>query len=310
MIWRCTLLYQGKFKFRANYIVARRVVNDTCSKETKINTFDFHTYQNNTLRAASKYSKLLRLHTVILEEPTAGLSNITMASEKSTANQTKEPATIVINSIKPLNQGESRYVKPMRMNFTLNGKTRDWDCLKVHDSVACVIYNKTRNKLIYVKQFRPAVFLSSVTSNISNFDRFDPSKIDIKGDSKLGYTMELCAGLADKDGKTPQEVMQEEIDEETGYKVPLESIKFISSFRGSTGTSGTIMNLYFCEVTDEQRLAKGGGIDDEAIEVMELDIEDARKAIYCKDEDAPYSRPPAALFGTCWFLYEYLPRIK
>ena len=122
--------------------------------------------------------------------------------------------------------------------------------------------------------------------------------------------MELCAGLADKKGKTPQEVMQEEIMEETGYNVPLESIKFISSFRGSTGVSGTLENLYFTEVTDDQRSTQGGGIEDESIEILELDIEDARKAIYCRDEDAPYSRPPAVLFGTSWFLNEYLPKLS
>lgn len=219
----------------------------------------------------------------------------------------KQPG-FVLHGIRTLNQGESKYVKPVRMHFTLNGRTRAWDCLKAHDSVASVIYNKSRQKLIYVKQFRPAVYLSTLTTSTSNLTDFDPDHLQTPTNEKVGYTMELCAGLADKDGKTPQEVMREEIIEETGYDVPLESIKFISSFRGSTGLSGTLMNLFFTEVTDDQRVARGGGVDDEAIEVMELDVEDAKKAVYCRDEDAPYSRPPAMLFGTCWFLTEYLPK--
>lgn len=216
----------------------------------------------------------------------------------------------VIHDIRQLNQGESKYVKPVRMQFTLNGRKRAWDCLKAHDCVASVIYNKSRGKLVYVKQFRPAVYLSTLTKDISDLTQFDPNKLQSPVDEKTGYTMELCAGLADKDGKTPQEVMREEIIEETGYDVPLDAVKFIASFRGSTGLSGTLMNLFFTEVTDEQKTACGGGIDDEAIEVLELDVEEARKAVYCRDEDAPFSRPPAMLFGTSWFLHQYLPKIS
>ena len=216
----------------------------------------------------------------------------------------------ILHGIRQLTQGESKYVKPVRMQFTLNGRTRAWDCLKAHDSVASVIYNKSKNKLIYVKQFRPAVYLSTLTKNMSDLSEFDPTKLQTPVNDKVGYTLELCAGLADKEGMTPQQVMREEIVEETGYDVPLESVKFICSFRGSTGLSGTLMNLFFTEVTDEQKLAGGGGVDDEAIEVMELDVEEARKAIYCRDEDAPFSRPPAMLFGTTWFLYEYLPKLS
>lgn len=230
-----------------------------------------------------------------------------MAADNSARDQ--KQSGFVLHGIRLLNQGESNYLKPLRMQFTLNGRTRNWDCLKVHDSVACVIFNKTRNKLIYVKQFRPAVYLSSLSKEQTNIIDFDPSKIDVATNSKTGYTMELCAGLADKDGKNPQEVMKEEIIEETGYDVPLESIKFICSFRGSTGLTGTLMSLFFAEVTDDQRSSTGGGVDDESIEVLEYDIEDARKAIYCRDEDAPYSRPPAMLFGTSWFLNEYLPQM-
>lgn len=217
----------------------------------------------------------------------------------------------VLHSIRSLNQGESKYVKPMRMNFTLNGRTRAWDCLKVHDSVACVIYNKTRNKLIYVKQFRPAVYLSCLTSSsATDMSQVDVTNLPAPKDDKIGYTMELCAGLADKEGKTAQQVMQEEISEETGYNVPLESIKFVSSFRGSTGLSGTLQTLYFVEVTDDQKSTQGGGVDDEAIEVVELDVNEAKKTLYCRDEDAPYSRPPAMLFGTNWFINEYLPKLN
>lgn len=40
----------------------------------------------------------------------------------------------------------------------------------------------------------------------------------------LGLTMELCAGITDKD-KSLEQTMQEELEEEIGYRVPLDRIK-------------------------------------------------------------------------------------
>ena len=50
---------------------------------------------------------------------------------------------------------DSPYVKPFRLYYVQNGQEKNWDLLKVHDSVSIVIYNKSRNKLVFVKQFRP-----------------------------------------------------------------------------------------------------------------------------------------------------------
>lgn len=50
---------------------------------------------------------------------------------------------------------DSPYVKPFRMYYTQNGVEKNWDMLKVHDSVAIIILNKTRNTLVLVRQFRP-----------------------------------------------------------------------------------------------------------------------------------------------------------
>lgn len=50
---------------------------------------------------------------------------------------------------------DSPYVKPFRLNFKQNGMSKNWDLLEVHDSVAIIIYNISRNVLIMVKQFRP-----------------------------------------------------------------------------------------------------------------------------------------------------------
>lgn len=50
---------------------------------------------------------------------------------------------------------DSPYVKPFRLYYVQSGQEKSWDLLKVHDSVSIIIYNKTRNKLVFVKQFRP-----------------------------------------------------------------------------------------------------------------------------------------------------------
>lgn len=230
------------------------------------------------------------------------MSNLSTSAEQS--------QKLIVHDLKPLDQSEARYIKPMSFRFTLNGKERKWECLKSHDSVACVIYNRTRQRLVYVKQFRPAVYLSKLTTTPTSLVNFDPSKLDELPDEKTGYTLELCAGLVDKSGKSAQKIMQEEISEETGYVVPVESVKFINSFIGSTGISGSLMKLFFCEVTDDQKQLSGGGIDEENIEVIELHPDEARKIIYGPDEESPYSRPPAMLFGTSWFLNEYLNNNK
>lgn len=127
--------------------------------------------------------------------------------------------------IGPLPQ-DSPYVKPFRFYYIQNGKEKNWDLMKVHDSVSIILYNTTRQKLIFVKQFRPAVFHGIVTTdggNISNVDleKYPPS---------LGVTMELCAGIVDKE-KSWKEIAKEEILEECGYEVPVERVEEVMTYR-------------------------------------------------------------------------------
>lgn len=44
----------------------------------------------------------------------------------------------------------------------------------------------------------------------------------------LGFTLELCAGIIDKEGLSPAEIAREEVIEEVGYSPPLE-YDFIAS---------------------------------------------------------------------------------
>lgn len=47
-------------------------------------------------------------------------------------------------------------LKPLRMYFIQNGAERNWDLIKVANSVAVIIYNKTTKKLVFVRDFRPS----------------------------------------------------------------------------------------------------------------------------------------------------------
>ena len=59
-----------------------------------------------------------------------------------------------------------------------------------------IIYNKSSDKLILVKQFRPSVYATILHKN--------PSKrIPSNSDGDIGITLELCAGIVDKKDKTP-----------------------------------------------------------------------------------------------------------
>ena len=52
----------------------------------------------------------------------------------------------------------------------------------------------------------------------------------------LGITLELCAGIVDKEGKSLAEIAAEEVEEECGYHVDLKQVEFVQTFRGAIGT--------------------------------------------------------------------------
>lgn len=66
---------------------------------------------------------------------------------------------------------DSPYVKPFRFHYVQNGIGKNWDLLKVHDSVAIIILNKTRNTLVLVRQFRPGIIILNLT-DLENFIDF------------------------------------------------------------------------------------------------------------------------------------------
>ncbi len=167
---------------------------------------------------------------------------------------------------------ESTFVKTKRVLYKQNGVAKVWDMVEVHDSVAILIYHKVKNAFVLVKQFRPPVYIHN----------------------KKGYTYELCAGIVDKK-LSLEEIAIEEIDEECGYKV--EKLERITSFYTAVGFAGAKQTLFYAEVNNEMQIHEGGGIDVEEIEVIYLDINEAKEFIL----DETKSKTPGIMYAMMWW---------
>lgn len=122
---------------------------------------------------------------------------------------------------------------------------------------------------------------------------------------KEAITTELCAGIVDKDLPW-NEIAREELIEECGYNVPVDRIEEIIRFRSGVGTTGSLQVMYYCEVSDADKVkGAGGGVDDELIDVHELTLDDARNML---KQGTEHTSPPAFLFGILWFLTNKAPK--
>lgn len=77
-----------------------------------------------------------------------------------------------------------------------------------------------------------------------------------------------------------------------------------SIYRSDVGTQGCKQIMYYCEVTDSQKAALGGGTEDELIDVVEYSVDEAREMVYQKHS---INRPPSCLLGILWFLMNKVP---
>ena len=178
-----------------------------------------------------------------------------------------------INNIKPLIN--PKFIKPIEIHYTQNGKQKTWEAVLSHDSVSILIWHKDKDAFVIVKQLRVPVL------NVNKKD---------------GYMYELCAGIVDKD--IPNiEIAKEEILEECGYDVPLENIQKVSTYFTSVGISGSSQTLYYAECDDSMKVNDGGGIDDEEIEVIYLQTKDAKSFMF----DSSYQKTPGMMMAFYWF---------
>jgi UDP-sugar diphosphatase len=169
---------------------------------------------------------------------------------------------------------EPQFISASLATYEQNGIAKDWEVVEAHDSVAILIYHKEHESFVLVKQFRPAVYLNN----------------------QDGMTIELCAGLVDKQ-LTLAQIAKEEIEEECGFDVPVASLVYITSFHTSVGFAGSKQAMYYVEVDESMRVSEGGGVDTELIEVIELPTSKAQTFIY----DETIAKTPGLMFAFMWW---------
>jgi len=168
-----------------------------------------------------------------------------------------------------------KFIKPVMINYSHKGVDRKWEAVISHDSVAILLFHTEKKAFILVKQLRATVL--------------NKNKIN-------GMMYELCAGIVDK--KLPNaQIAKEEILEECGYDIPVDSLRKISSFYTSVGVSGTFQTLYYASCDDSMKLNEGGGLSDEEIEVIYIPLDEAKEFMF----DESYQKTTGVMLSFYWF---------
>lgn len=186
---------------------------------------------------------------------------------------------------------DSPWMRTVRLHYTQDGRSKEWDIIKIHDSVSIVVFNTSRKKLVFVRQFRPAVYYACLPEGQNTIDtELNPAT--------LGLALELCAGIIDKD-KPLVEIARDELLEECGYEAPISEFKQVCTYLSSASASAK-QTLFYVEVTDDMHTHPGGGDESEGevIEVVELSIPELKDYVKSKEVQSPSS----FLFGVSWFL--------
>jgi len=179
--------------------------------------------------------------------------------------------------------GKGKFLELKEVFFDYFGKKRRWEVCSSHNSVSILIYDKDLDALIMVRQFRLPVYLK-------NND---------------GYTLELCAGLCDKD-KPNVEIAKEEVFEECGYDVDVKNIKKITSTWASVGSNAAMQEIFYVEVDNSMKVNEGGGIDDEDIEIVTIPAD----KVYEKLFDESVVLTPGAKFAMLWWIHNKMENVK
>ena len=117
-----------------------------------------------------------------------------------------------------------------------------------------LLYNSQKQCVVLVRQFRIATWVNG------NAD---------------GMLIETCAGLLDDD--EPEDCIRKEAIEETGYQV--NNVRKVFQLYMSPGGVTEIVHFFIAEYDDSLRENAGGGVDDEAIDVLELPLSQAIEMI-------------------------------
>ncbi|EAJ6871836.1 NUDIX hydrolase [Campylobacter coli] len=190
---------------------------------------------------------------------------------------------MIFKNLKELPFCDSKYIKPKRFSYESNGKLYTWDFIESKDSVSILLYHKEFESFIFVRQFRIPLWYHQ--KHDKNYQEND----------NMGYTIELCSGLVDKDLPLEQ-IAKEECIEELGY-APKEFEK-VGEFYTGFGSGASKQSFYFAIVDESDKVCNGGGVEDEQIEAVFVKIDEyeefSKKIIHT----------PLLDFAYLWFLKE------
>lgn len=117
-----------------------------------------------------------------------------------------------------------------------------------------LLYDLQRRTVLLTRQFRLPTFVNG---------------------NPTGMLIETCAGLLD--GDDPEGAIRRELLEETGYDV--RDVRKVFDAYMSPGSVTEVLHFFVAEYSAAQKTARGGGVDEEEIEVLELSFEAALQAI-------------------------------
>ena len=121
-----------------------------------------------------------------------------------------------------------------------NDKEFKREVLNFGNGVGAIVKDTVKNKYIFVSQYRAGA---------------------------EGLMVEIVAGKIDK-GEKAEEAIKREIMEETGYKV--DSINHLKDFYTCPSSSNEVISVFYVEVSEQ--VNDGGGLDDENISIVEVEM--------------------------------------
>ncbi len=168
------------------------------------------------------------------------------------ANVRIKETTLLSDNWYTLNKVTYEYRKP-------NGEweTQTREAYDRGNGATILLYNRANKTVILTRQFRLPTFVNG---------------------NESGLLIEACAGLLD--AHNPEDCIRKETEEETGYKVT--AVRKIFEAYMSPGSVTEILHFFVAEYSKEMKVSEGGGLaeEQENIEVLELDFEEAYNMVY------------------------------
>ncbi|AOG10276.1 MULTISPECIES: NUDIX domain-containing protein [unclassified Agrobacterium] len=169
-----------------------------------------------------------------------------------------DKARIAILEDKTLWKGWS-HLRGITFDFFREGRAPhrlSWEVFERRNASAILLHNVERDTVTLVRQLRIAAHLSG----------------------EYPYLLEVPAGFID-DGETALQAALREAQEETGFKIATATPAFAAFM--SPGSVTEKLHGFYAAVTDADRIAAGGGLDDEQedLEVIELSFSEALEMV-------------------------------